>query len=436
MKILMTGATGFLGRHLLARLLAAGHLVVCAGRRPPDCDDARCTWLKLDFAATSPEVWAAHLRGMDAVINLVGIFREGGASTFEALHLRGAAALFDACRAAGVPRVVQVSALGADARAETPFLASKYQADRHLLSLPLDACIAQPSLVFGVSGTSAHRFLEMASLPLLLLPAGGRQRVQPVHVDDVAQALLAMLSAPPGALRGRRVALVGPRSLTLAEYLRELRLALGLPARAWSLRLPGWLVSLAARWGDWRRDALLDRAAWLMLQRGNTADAAPITALLGRPPREPRGFIAADLRTAMRTQARLGWLHPLLRLSLAVVWLATALVSLGAYPVQQSYALLARAGVPPAWQPLALWGASGLDLLFGVLTLWRFEGQRWLWLAQGLLITFYSAVIALRLPHFWLHPYGPMTKNLPILALLALLWFLEPPTHLRETWTT
>lgn len=436
MKILMTGATGFVGRHLLARLLAAGHQVACAGRHAPDCEHPRCTWLKLDFATTSSEVWAAHLRGVDAVVNLVGIFREGRAASFESLHFRAPVALFDACYATGVQRVVQVSALGADARAETPFLASKYLADRHLLGLPLDAGVAQPSLVFGADGRSSRQFLELASLPLLLLPAGGQQRVQPVHVDDVVQALLAMLSAPPGALRGRRMPLVGPRALTLAEYLQALRLALGLPARVVSLSLPAWLMGLAARLGDWRRGALLDSAAWSMLQRGSTADATLISALLGRPPREPQDFIAADQRAAQRTLARIGWLHPLLRLSLALVWLVTAVVSLGVYPVQQSYELLERSGVPSTWQPLALWGAALLDLLLGLLTLWRWRGQRWLWLAQGLLILFYSAVITLKLPEFWLHPYGPMTKNLPLLGLLTLLWFLEPPKPRRTPWTT
>ncbi|MHC5924050.1 NAD(P)H-binding protein, partial [Streptococcus pyogenes] len=90
-------------------------------------------------------VWRPHLRGVDAVINLVGIFRESRTARFEALHAQGPIALFDACRAEGVRRVVQVSALGADRRAQTPFLASKYRADHHLLGLGLDACVAQPS---------------------------------------------------------------------------------------------------------------------------------------------------------------------------------------------------------------------------------------------------------------------------------------------------
>jgi hypothetical protein len=96
--------------------------------------------------------------------------------------------------------------------------------------------------------------------------------------------------------------------------------------------------------------------------------------------------------------------------------------------VQDSYELLARTGVPPSLQPLMLYGAAGLDLLLGVLTLWplRPRARRRLWAAQALLIAFYTVLITWRLPEFWLHPYGPLSKNLPILAALALLAALEP----------
>jgi len=425
MNILMTGATGFIGRRLLRELLAAGHDVVCAGRSAPPVEHRRCRWLRLDFAATPAEVWRAHLDGVDAVVNLVGIFRERGRASFAALHTRGPQALFDACLHAGVMRVVQVSALGADARAETAFLRSKFEADDHLLRLPLDGCVAQPSLVFGADGASSRQLLMLAGLPLLPLPAGGRQRVQPIHVDDAAEALRELVEAPPGQWRGR-LPLVGPRPLSLRDYLLALRHGLGLPVGAWTLPVPGWAVGLLARLGEWRRDALLDRAAWAMLQQGSTADPAPLARLLRRMPRSASAFVAPEQREALRLQAQFAWLQPLLRWALAAVWLATAVVSAFVYPEQESHALLARAGVPQELQPAALWGAAGLDLVFGLLTLWPPRRARWLWLAQGLLIAFYSAVIAWKLPEFWAHPYGPMLKNLPILAVLALLWATEP----------
>jgi hypothetical protein len=104
----------------------------------------------------------------------------------------------------------------------------------------------------------------------------------------------------------------------------------------------------------------------------------------------------------------------------------TGIVSLGIYPVEQSYELLARTGVPAALRPLALYGAALLDLAFGVATL-ALRSARWLWLAQIALIAAYTVIISVRLPEYWLHPYGPILKNLPMLALLLLLFVLDSP---------
>lgn len=425
MKILITGASGLIGGRLRAALLARGHAVIGVARRVPDGAPAG-TWIALDIANSTPAAWRAHLQGIDVVVNAVGIFRERGTQRFDTLHLRAAQALFQACADAGVRRVLQVSALGADAGAQTPYHRSKKAADDLLLALPVDAVVVQPSLVFGVQGESARMFLAWASLPWLPLPAGGRQALQPVHVDDAAQALVALAEDEPGRWRGRRVALVGPQALTLAGYLRSLRAALALPATR-GIAVPASWMALAARIGD-RLPALpFDSAAWQMLQRGNSAPADDITALLGHPPRDARDFIEAEHAGAQRHAARLAWLLPVLRLSLALVWIVTGIVSFGVYPVQQSYELLARSGVPAALQPAMLYGAAGLDLLLGVLTLWPLRRRRGLWLAQAGLILFYTAVITFKLPEFWLHPYGPVLKNLPILAMLVLLLALDDP---------
>jgi hypothetical protein len=107
-----------------------------------------------------------------------------------------------------------------------------------------------------------------------------------------------------------------------------------------------------------------------------------------------------------------------------LVWIATAIVSAAVYPPELSYRLLERSGVPAQWGPLMLYGAALFDLLLGlgILLLAR---RRWLWLVQLLLIGFYTVVIAWKLPEFLWHPYGPLTKNLPMLAAIWLLYQLE-----------
>jgi uncharacterized protein YbjT (DUF2867 family) len=436
MRILLTGATGFIGQHLLHALLAEGHDVVCAVRHPERRgtlpEHPRLTAIHADFANdTDKTVWLARLSGVEAVVNTVGIFRERGAQTFANLHVRTPRALFAACAESDdVHMVVQLSALGADEQADTAYHLSKKAADDYLATLPIRAVIVQPSLVYGADGASARVFKAMASLPFAARLGNAPQLVQPIHVDDVVAAIVTLLrqrlyvepaDAPPGGGTVRRIALAGPQALPFVDYLATLRRAMGMN-RLRVLPLPGALARLLARVGGRLPGALLDPDALRMLDRGNAADPAPTMRLLGRPARSIASFVVDP--GAERARAKLDWLLPVLRLSIAVVWVATAIVSAFVYPAADSYALLASTGVPEHLRPLMLYGASVFDLLLGLGTLFL-RRRRWLWLVQLALIGFYTIVIAIRLPAFLVHPYGPLTKNLPMLAAIWLLYELE-----------
>lgn len=421
MRILLTGATGFIGSRLLAALQHRGHEVWCAGRRPPPHSIG---WMAIDFRrALQPAQWRPLLEGVDVVINAVGIFRESGDQRFTELHDQAPRALFSACVEAGVQRVVQLSALGVEQGA-TAYQRSKHAADAFLRALPIDGVVVQPSLVFGADGDSAARLLTLAAMPLLMLPDGGHQKVQPVHVHDVVEAICRLVEAPlTTPVGGRSVPLVGPEPITLHDYLQQLRFAVGLPPTA-ALPVPAALVDVAARLGA-RRGGLLDPDAMTMLRQGSVASPTAITLLLGEAPREPADFLIGEPQAALRAQARLGWLMPLLRITLGLVWIVTGLLSLGVFPREASYAMLGQAGIAPAFQPLMLDGAALLDLLLGVLTLWPPLRARWrcrLWAAQAGLMALYMGVIAAQLPEYWLHPFGPLLKNLPMLAVLLLLY--------------
>jgi uncharacterized protein YbjT (DUF2867 family) len=419
-RILVVGASGFIGRRVVAALGADGHAVVAGVRDPAGfAGEAVAVDLTRDL---EPADWAPRLAGVDVVINAVGILRESGRQTFDALHDRAPRALFAACAQAGVRKVIQISALGADADARSRYHLSKRAADRFLAATPLAWVIVQPSLVFGPGGASARLFALLASLPLIPVPGDGGQRVQPVHVDDLVQGIARLVVTD--AFDARFVAAVGPVPLTLRAFLAALRAQLhpGRAARFAPVPMP--IVRLAAAAGERLPGALLDRETLQMLERGNEASAEAFARLLGRAPRPVEQFVPASEAPALATAAQLDWLLPLLRAAVAIVWIVTAIVSFGVYPVAESYALLARVGITGALAPIALYGSAALDLAFGV-GIYVLRDRRWLWRAQAALIVGYSVIIALWLPELWLHPFGPLLKNLPMLAVIVALHELE-----------
>ena len=419
-RVLLLGATGFIGGRLLQTLTAAGYEVTCGVRGARALHG--CRSIDVDFMRDHrAEDWLPRLEGIDVVINAVGIIRETPQATFEALHAAAPIALFAACERAGVCRIVQISALGADEEAVSRYHRSKKQADDALTALSVRWTIVQPSLVFGWGGASAALFTRLAALPWVPVPGRGEQRVQPIQVDDLTACITALVESD--AFDRRRIAAVGPRPLMLREFLAALRAGMGLaPARFVPVPMP--LVRTAAAIGEHLPGALLDRESLGMLVRGNVGSPADVTAALGRTPRPVESFIEPAFAPAAANAARLAWLLPLMRMSLAFVWIVTGIVSLGVYPVEESYALLARVGLTGVVAAIALYGAALLDLAFGVGIL-VMRRRLWLWRAQMALIVGYTIIITIKLPEYWLHPYGPLTKNIPMLAAILMLHEFE-----------
>jgi uncharacterized protein YbjT (DUF2867 family) len=416
MVILITGVTGFIGRHLANALRKAGHRVIGISRTSSGPDTIRGDFAR-DFEAA---IWIPRLAGVDVVINAVGILREVGEQTFEAVHTRAPRALFEACVPAGVKRVIQISALGADTGA-SGYFRSKHAADEHLASLPLDWTIVQPSLVYGEGGTSAKLFTLFASLPVIGVPGRGDYPVQPVHIDDVVAALIALCNKP--VFTFTKIALVGPRAMAFRTLLLELRAAMRL-GRSMMVSIPMSVMRIGARLLELSPRSLLDRDTLSMLEAGNVADPSDTTQLLGRSPRDVKTFIEPDQVRSVARQAQLEWLLPMLRVAIAIVWIWTGIVSLGLFPRERSLDLLYRTGVPASLAPLFLYGAAALDLMLGIATL-LLRRRQVLWLAQIALIVGYTIIITFKLPEFWLHPYGPILKNLPMLVAIYALYVLE-----------
>lgn len=412
MNILVCGADGFLGKAITQALETRCHQVVRGVHRPRQAGD-----VVLDYRRDSdPADWLPRLDGLDGVVNAVGILRERQAGDFERIHQQAPAALFRACAQAGIRRVVQISALGT---APTAYLKSKHAADQVLLECLPEGVVLRPSLIFGEDGASTRFFLALASLPVHGIP-GGVGQLQPVHVQDVVEAVVRLLEGARPF--GRVVELVGPRRQRYGEWLAGYRASLGL-APAWRLPLPEPLMTLGAHLAGLVPGSLFCTDTWSMLRADNTADGTAAHKLLQRPLRAPADFIPAAARELPRLRALAGWRAPLSRSVLACLWLASGVVSLGVYPIADSLALLAPLGLHGGPALAVLAAAAALDLAMGIATL--FFPSRRLWLAQMGLIGFYSLLVICCLPEYLLHPFAPILKNLAVLVLLVQLWAEE-----------
>lgn len=421
MRVLVTGANGFIGSHLTAKLIAAGHQVVGAVRSPesfrrrfPSAEAMACD-LEQDLA---PEPWITRLNGVDAVINCAGILQAARGQSIAAIHHLGPAALFDACSIAEVRRVIQISAISADPAAGTDYALSKHRGDEHLRSLDLDWIVLRPSLVYGsgsYGGTSLLRGL--AALPWIVpLVGAGDQKFQPIHVDDLADAVLIALRRDD--LARRTLDPTGPETLSLTQILGALRGWLGLAPPIFA-PVPLVLVRLACKIGDLVGAGPLRSTALAQIEYGNTGDPSVFAAAIGFTPRAFATALSAHPAEEQdRWHARLYFMQPLLTALLVILWLASGAIGLST-PIETTQAVLQGLGAPASWAPAIGIATSLLDLAIAV-ALIRGAPSRLLAPIQLLVVLGYSLALTVAAPALWLDPFGSLLKNLPILgAILA-----------------
>lgn len=419
MKVLICGASGFIGSTIASRLARDGHQVVRGVRRPTHPDE-----IAIDYTADlTPEPWLARLDGIEAVVNAVGILVEHGKQTFKSIHTQAPIALFTACGMRGMRRVVQISALGADSR-ETPYFASKCAADDFLLAEGGGAHVIRPAIVYGGAGASARLFRTIATLPLIMLPAGGRQTMRPIHVDDLAELVSRMLAADCSTAYPSCIEAVGNTQVSYREMLGIYRKSMGLPPPV-MIGIPAAIMRWTATASGHIPGSTLTPDTWHMLQRGNTADVRQTVQVLGRAPRGVETFIEPDTAPVLRAEAFASWHGPMLRLALAAMWLLAALIRLAIYPHAASLALLSRLGLHGLAAEIALYSSCLIMFGLGIATL--LKPTRVLWLVQIAIVLVSTALIAVALPELLIDPFGVVLKNLPILALLILLLSQENP---------
>lgn len=429
MRVLVCGSSGCIGTAVAAALRWRGHTVVETARQPTRNGDS-VDRLGLDFMQpVAAERWAERLAALrvDAVVNCVGILVPGAGASFERIHHAGPVELFCGAALARVGRIVQVSALGvgsAGASSREPaYLRTKRLADEALLGLHgVDAAVVRPSLVYGPGSQSARLFATLASLPVISLPGRGAQQVQPLHVLELAE-MIATLVERTGASRGI-YELGGPGAIGYREMLATYREALGLGEAIW-LPLPLPLVRLGALLAERLPQRVFCRDTLALLECGNATARNASPVLLGRVPASLAAGLAATPPVAA-LDLRVRFAAPVaaaLRLSLAFLWIHTALVSALLPEASGVLDLLARCGFAGTAGEVALALSCALNLTLGLATLLR--PNVLLYAVQAAAVVGYTVTAALHVPALTIDHCGPLAKNVPLFMCIVALWLAE-----------
>lgn len=429
MNILVTGGTGFIAAQIITDLLKEGHSVTLAVRNKalaedqfPSSEIILCDFIK----DTNPEVWIPRLKGIDVVINCVGILHHPKDKIIWAIHYDTPRAIFDACVKTSIKKIIQISALGID-KVDVPYAKSKKAAEEYLLTLPIPSVILRPSLVYGrgsYGGTSLFRGL--CGLPLIIpVPGRGDQQFQPIFLNDLSKVIVNLIKKPQD--QHLLFSAVGPQQISLRQVLTKLRAWLTFK-KAIVISMPLFLIKLGSVIGNLLPNSSLNRNSYNLLLQNNIAseeDAKTFHQNVDFPLKSfDEGLYDQPSTVQDHWHARLYFLKPLLQYSIAFVWIWSGIASAILYAKDASFGLLSSMGIEGNLQPILLYGASGIDILLGICTLLGFQLKK-VGILQCIFIVIYTLIITIALPHLWLEPFMPIAKNLPLLAATFIMIALE-----------
>lgn len=421
MDILILGGNGFIGSAVAQRLAADGHRVTGLGRDTRTAEvrfpDAR--FVRADLSAMpAASDWAELVAGHEIIVNCAGALQDGPRDDLEAVQERAMLALYEAARAAGGRRIIQISARTDGAGAATPFLATKRRADEALKASGLEHVILRPALVIGRNAYGGTALLRaLAAFPFFIPAIHAGSPVAIVALDDVAEAVA---RAVDGRLEAESdIDLAAPGSLTLGETLALHRNWLGLasaPVKSVPAFLAGpvtLLADLAGRLG-WRSPL---RSTSIAVMEGGIQGGGAA----------PAPFALRSLRQTLQENpsgvqdlwfARLYLLKAPVLVTLSAFWLLSGLI-----PLIEIAAAMAHFDGLLGYKPalLTVIATCTLDVGLGLAVLWRRWARRALWVMLGVSLT-YLASATLAQPGLWLDPLGPLVKVLPsmLLTLVAL----------------
>ena len=427
MKVLVTGANGFIASSIVESLLLANHDVIACARSNTNLPThVNLTYQHLDFNLPSSNAeYEKMLAGVDIVMNCAGILREKQPGDFTQVHVDGPLRLAQAAENAGVKKFIQLSALGNDS--DGAFINSKHELDEKLLLLRLPVTIIRPSVVVSTHGSygGTSMLRAMASLPLLLaIPGSGRQKIQPILLADVVEIFIAAMSRSQAD--NKVLYAVGSEVLTLMQFLTVTRQWLKIKP-TWLMTVPMFLLRPIIAIADKYGRGPINKTILTMLENGNVApkDASQeLQSATGLVPQSvTQRLSCAPSFVQDRWHARLYLLRLPLWISVSVVWIISAVA--GAYAEPHEFRpILDSIGVATDWQQMTVFLMSLLDCILGVMLLFRYRVKLVLWLML-ISVVGYTAVIGASMPMLWFLPMGGLAKNIVLIPSLIILMTTE-----------
>ena len=252
MKIAITGANSGVGSILLRHLVSCGDIQVVACVRSAQAAAALPASAQISARVVDygdREALVSALSGTSCVVHLAGILFESPTSTYETANVAATQSVIDACRHAGVARVVLVSVLGADSSSSNRYLSSKGRAELIVSDSGLSAAIIRTPILFGPGMAGARAVVGAASQKRVTLLGGGRHSIRPLDVDDLSRAILRCCQSSRAGVT--LYELVGPESTVYRDVIARTAALLG---RDVSIRsMPIWLAKLGAAVAGWTR---------------------------------------------------------------------------------------------------------------------------------------------------------------------------------------